>query len=257
MRGRGRAGAGTRHAVSPGCVTTTGSPMPTAATAAANAVGVQRLVHRVAGGGVRGAELEHPAGGQRVAGTAQPDPRLGGQPQRPRSRHWRCRPQRHRRQRHRPAQLPAVIVRPPLVPEPCVGRPFVNCPFVNCRSGDAPASIGSTRPALSAIPSPCSQRSNSGAGRSPSTCLHVQHVVERQALVAEHDVVGAGHGDDERARRRRRAASAGCPCRPGRLRRGWCSRRPRPSAGRAACRRSGPPARPGRSACRRRGTPGR
>ena len=58
--------------------------------------------------------------------------------------------------------------------------------------------MGSTRPASSAIPSPCSHASNSGAGRRPSTCRTYSTSWKRQALVAEHDVVGAGHRDDER-----------------------------------------------------------
>ena len=74
---------------------------------------------------------------------------------------------------------------------------------------------------------------------------HIERVVERGRLVVQHDVVGARHAHDEVARRRRPAASAGCPCRPGRPRRGWCSRRRSPSAGRAACRRNGPRGRRG------------
>ena len=62
--------------------------------------------------------------------------------------------------------------------------------------GDNPAGIRSDV-AAPATPIRMSHASNSGAGRRPSTRAHIERVVERCALVVQHDVVGAGHAHDE------------------------------------------------------------
>ena len=61
--------------------TTAGSPMPTAATLAANAGTSSGIVDGVARGRVSRVEFQHPGGGQRVAGTSKTDAGLCGQPQ--------------------------------------------------------------------------------------------------------------------------------------------------------------------------------
>ncbi len=79
---RGRAGAGTRRGRRPGWSPPSGSPMPTSAHVGGEGVDVERLVHRVPGRGVRGAELQHPRVGSALPAAAQADPGLGGPPQR-------------------------------------------------------------------------------------------------------------------------------------------------------------------------------
>ena len=151
-------------------------------------------------------------GRQRVAGAAEADPGLGVQPQ--------CVPER----------VPLIMRRAP----------------ASARSGDASTSTGSTRPSASAHPEPVQPRLELRRRPQP------EHLRGRRA---RRGTTGSGSPSitssapgtamTKAHARPRRAASAGCPCRPDRPRRGWCSRRRRPSAGPAACRRSGPPARRG------------
>ena len=66
----------------------------------------------------------------------------------------------------------------------------------------AGAAFSSRRPSASARPIRCSQFSNSGAQSPTERLADIEDVVERQALIVQHDIVGAGNRDDEGDARR-------------------------------------------------------
>ena len=66
-----------------------------------------------------------------------------------------------------------------------------------CWSAGWAAVTGRMSPRSSVSCMPCSHASNSGARAEAQQAPQVERVVERRALVVEHDVVGAGHAHDE------------------------------------------------------------
>ncbi|SKV31294.1 Uncharacterised protein [Mycobacteroides abscessus subsp. abscessus] len=92
-------------------------------------------MHRVASGGMRGTELQHPRGGQRIAAAPQADPRLRG-----------------------PTQgIPNILC----------GNIISNMTHISARKGESLTAISRSPPSRSSMPMRSSQSLNSGAGRRP------------------------------------------------------------------------------------------